>query len=265
MAAVYTPNGSIQVSIAGSGSPLVYLHSATGEGEGTVALDLLAERHTVYAPMFPGFGTSEGIERIDDIEDAIWHIVDVLDALSLDAPDVVGMSLGGWMTAELAARYPARVNRIVLINAAGLWVEGAPIKEIFGRLPDELAEDLFADQSHPMAAIMHEMARLAQDKHAEIPFDLLKPTLQSLAATAKVAWNPYLHDPKLPRLLARVTAPCLVVHGAQDALIPRAHAEAYVALINRARLVDVDGAGHLAALEAPDAVVKVIEEFLAAD
>ena len=259
---VSTPNGSIEVHVAGSGSPLVYFHSATGEGAGTVALDILAGSHTVYAPMFPGFGESGGIERIDDIEDAIWHLVDVLDALELDAPAVAGMSLGGWMAAELAARYPARVSRMVLINPAGLWVEGAPIGEIFGRQPDELAEVLFADQTHPMAALMHQMAVMAEDKHAVIPFDLMRPTLQSLAATAKVAWNPYLHDPKLPKLLPRVTAPTLIIHAAQDRLIPRVHAETYARLIPGAELVDIDGAGHLAVIEAPEAVAKLIEHFL---
>jgi pimeloyl-ACP methyl ester carboxylesterase len=257
---VATPVGSIQLARGGAGRPVVYFHSATGEGGDAVAL--LARNHTVYAPMFPGFGASEGIEHIDDIEDASWHLLDLLDALELERPALVGMSLGGWLAAELAARYPARVEALVLINPAGLWIKDAPIKEIFGRLPNELAEDLFADQSHPVAALMHQMAAVAEDRNAEIPFELLRPTLQSLAATAKLAWDPYLHDPKLARLLPRVRARTLVVHGAADRLIPRPHAEAYAELIPGAELVDVEGAGHLALLEKPDEVTTLIEEFL---
>jgi pimeloyl-ACP methyl ester carboxylesterase len=255
---VTTAVGSIQVAVGGSGDPLVYLHSATGETGDIPLLTALCAQHTVYAPLFPGFGSSEGIEQIEDIEDAVWHLVDLLDVLDLDAPVVVGASLGGWMAAELAARFPTRVSRLVLINPAGLWISGAPIGEIFGRQPDELAEDLFFDQSHPIAAMMHQMAALSLDRNADIPFELLKPTLQSLAATAKVAWNPYLHDPKLPRLLARITAPTVVVHGAEDKLIPRAHAEMFAASIAGAKLVDLEKAGHLAVLEQPDDLAALI-------
>jgi len=154
-------------------------------------------------------------------------------------------------------RYPSAVGRLVLVNPAGLYVEGHPIKEIFGRQPAELAEDMFADQQHPMAQVMHQM-QAVMDSGAEVPFELLKPTLQSLAATAKVAWNPYLHDPKLRRRLYRVSAPTLIVHGRQDRLIPREHAEAYHEGIPGSELVDVEGAGHLLALEKPDALAALI-------
>lgn len=250
--------GRVQVWRAGTGAPVVYLHSAAGEGQGTVALELLANRFEVFAPMFPGFGESEGIERIDDMSDAVLHLLDLFAALEIGAPAVVGASLGGWMAAELAAHYPERVSSLVLVNPAGLHVVGSPIKEIFGRRPDEAAQDLFYDQSHPMAVLMHEMAALADDKHADIPFELMRPTLQSLAATAKVAWNPYLHDPKLAPLLPRITAPTLIVHGAEDRLIPRAHSETYQRLISGARLVDVERAGHLLVVEQPEALVDLV-------
>ena len=86
--------------------------------------------------------------------------------------------------------------------------------------------------------------------------------LQAQAATAKVGWNPYLHDPKLRGRLRRVTAPTLVVHARQDGIVPRAHAEAYAAAIPDATLVDLDGAAHLAPLERPDEVAKLVLEHL---
>jgi pimeloyl-ACP methyl ester carboxylesterase len=260
-----TALGKVQVYRGGprTGDALVYLHSATGEGAGLAVLEQLAETFDVLVPMFPGFGESEGIEGIDDIEDAVFHLLDVLDQLGLRSPSVMGMSLGGWMAAELAMRYPAAVGRLVLVNPAGLYVEGHPIKEIFGRQPGELAQDLFADQSHPMAQMMYGVQAI-MDAKGEIPFELMKPALQSLAATAKVAWNPYLHDPKLRRLLYRVTAPTLIVHGAGDRLIDRTHAEAYAEGIRNTRLVDVEGAGHLLALEKPAELAELVAAFLAA-
>jgi pimeloyl-ACP methyl ester carboxylesterase len=257
-----TAVGKVQLYRAGQGRPLVYLHSATGEGQGLPVLERLAEGHDVVVPMFPGFGESEGTEAIDDIEDAVFHLLDVVGQLGLGPAAVMGMSLGGWMAAELAMRYPSSVSQLILVNPAGLYVEGHPIKEIFGRQPGELAEDLLADQSHPMAQMMHGVQAL-MDAKGEIPFEAMKPTLQALAATAKVAWNPYLHDPKLRRLLYRITAPTLVVHGSQDRLIDRSHAEAYAEGISDARLVDVEGAGHLLALEKPAELAELVEAFLA--
>jgi 2-hydroxy-6-oxonona-2,4-dienedioate hydrolase len=255
--------GKIQVYRGGprTGPPLVYLHSATGEGPGLAVLEELAGTYDVIAPVFPGFGESEGIDGIEDIEDAVFHLLDVFDQLSLISPAVMGMSLGGWMAVELAMRYPSTVSRLILVNPAGLYIEGHPIKEIFGRQPADLARDLFADQNHPMAQMMHGV-QAVMDAKGEIPFEVMKPTLQSLAATAKVAWNPYLHDPKLRRLLYRVTAPTLVVHGAEDRLIDRAHAEAFADGIRDARLVDVEGAGHLLALEKPAELAGLVADFL---
>ena len=122
---VQTPVGKVQVRRGGSGVPVVYLHSATGEGEGLLLLDQLAESFDVVAPMFPGYGESEGIEQIDDMEDAVFHLLDLFDQLGLTSPAVVGMSLGGWMAAELATRYPERVSKLVLVNPAGLYIAGA--------------------------------------------------------------------------------------------------------------------------------------------
>lgn len=258
-----TAVGAVEVHRGGSGgpAPLVYLHSAQGEVPGMALLEELAVTRAVAAPLFPGFGASEGLGAIDDIEDAAFHVLDVLDRLGFAQPDIVGMSLGGWMAVELATRWPDRVRRLVLVNPVGLHVPGAPITEIFGRPLDELAGELIADPEHPLAVLMRAMADMEQHP-GDIPFELVRPVLQALAATAKVGWNPYLHNPKLPGRLRRVDAPTLVVHALHDGIVPRAHAEAYVARIPDARLADIDGAAHLAALERPDEVAKLVREHL---
>jgi pimeloyl-ACP methyl ester carboxylesterase len=256
---VQTHVGKVQVRRGGSGTPVVYLHSATGEGEGLVLLEELAASFDVIAPMFPGYGESEGIEKIDDMEDAVFHLLDLFDQLGLTAPAVVGMSLGGWMAAELATRYPERVSSLVLVNPAGLYIQGAEIKDIFGRTPDEMALDLFADQSQPMAQMMHAMADV---QFENVPFEMIKPYYQTMSATARLAWDPYLHDPKLRKRLHRVSAPTLVVRGAQDTLIPAAHAEAYAAEIPGARLVEVQGAAHLLAIEKPAELAELVRDHV---
>jgi pimeloyl-ACP methyl ester carboxylesterase len=253
-----TAVGPVEIHRGGTGGavPVVYLHSAQGEGAGMALLEELADTRQVVAPVFPGFGTSEGLEAIDDIEDASFHVLDVLDRLDFAQVDMLGLSLGGWMAAELATRWPDRVRRVVLVNAVGLYVHGAPIKEIFGRPLDELAADLYADPDHPVAQMMRAMAQ-AEVNPGDIPFDLIRPMIQSQAATAKLGWNPYLHNPKLERRLGRISAPALVVHGRHDGIVPRAHAERYMAGIPDARLVELDGAAHMATLEVPGEIASL--------
>jgi pimeloyl-ACP methyl ester carboxylesterase len=260
---VETAVGSIELHRGGSGgpAPLLYLHSAQGEAPGMVLLEELADTRHVVAPLFPGFGASEGLELIDDIEDAAFHLLDVLDRLELPWCDVVGLSLGGWMAAELAVRWPERVRRMVLVNPVGLYVEGAPITEIFGRSLAELADELFADRDYPIAQLMRAMDGMEADP-SQIPFDLVRPVLQAQAATAKVGWNPYLHDPKLRGRLGRITSPTVIIHARQDGIVPRAHAEAYASAIRDATVVDLDDAGHLAPLERPGPVATLVVDHL---
>ena len=78
-----------------------------------------------------------------------------------------------------------------------------------------------------------------------------------------MGWDPYLHNPKLGRRLHRITSPTLIVHGTEDNLFARAHAEAYAAGIKGARIVDVQGAGHMLPLERPEELAAIVRDFLA--
>lgn len=260
-----TTVGKVQLRRGGSGDPLVYLHSAGGEGEGLQLFNLLADDHDFYAPIFPGFGASEGIEQIDDIEDAVFHLLDLFDRLGLTSPAIVALSLGGWMAAELATRYPERVSRLVLINPAGLYIAGAEVGDIFSRSPAQMCEDMFYDKKHPVAQLMLQMDRAFSDTAnlANIPFQMIEPMIKSMAASARLGWNPYLHNPKLRKRLHRITAPTLVVRGTHDTLIPAAHARAYADEIPGARHVEIDDGAHMVTIERPERVAAIVNEFLA--
>lgn len=258
-----TEIGKIQVFRGGSGAPIVYLHSAGGESTNG-ALESLADSFEVIVPVLPGYGESEGIERIDDTEDVAFHLLDVWDRLGLGAPVVVGLSLGAWMALELATRYPDRVGRLVLVNPVGLYLEHAPIKELFGRSPAELADDMIADRDHPVAQMMRAMAEWTGDvgQQVEIPLELVLPLYKSLSATAKIGWDPYLHNPKLRGRLGRVSAPTLVIRGAADTFLPAEHAQTYAAELPNARLEVIEDAAHLLPLEKPEELAAAVRRFL---
>lgn len=259
---VDAPIGKIQLWRGGSGPQLVYLHSAGGEST-QPALDLLTEGYEVLVPMFPGFAESEGIDEIDGVEDAVFHLLDLWDLLGLDAPPVLGLSLGGWLALELATRYPDRVSKMVLVNPVGICIPEQPMAEMFGRTPGELADMLFADQSYPIAAAMHAMDAFSGDvgKETEIPIEVVLPMWKALGATAKLGWDPYLHNPKLRGRLRRITAPTLIVAGAQDGLVPPIYAETFAAEIPGARLEVIQGAAHWLPFEKPEELAALVNDF----
>ncbi len=102
----------------GSGPPLILLHGGLGSGEmfGPV-LPLLAERHQVVVADLQGHGRTADIDRPLDVRLMAGDIAALIDHLGLDKPDVVGYSLGGGVALQTAARYPAKVRRLVMVSA----------------------------------------------------------------------------------------------------------------------------------------------------
>lgn len=244
----------------GSGAPLLYLHSAMGEAFWLPHLERLAERYALHAPAHPGFLSSEGLDAIRDVEDYVDHYCAYLDAKGWERVPVVGLSLGGWIAAELAARHPERVERLVLADAVGIWIKERPIADLFAldtRHPERLRELLFADPSGPAAQLVP-----LPGQGDALPDDVLERMMNAMTATAKVGWNPLLHDPKLEAKLPRVAAPTLVLWGAEDRVTPPEYGEKYAKLIPGAELETLPGAGHLAPLERPDGWAEAVARFL---
>jgi pimeloyl-ACP methyl ester carboxylesterase len=243
----------IQLFEGGDGPPLVYLHGA-GTYWWVPGHDLLAKQRRVMVPVHPGFGTSTGVEEIDDIEDMVFHTLDVLDALGLERVDLVGLSLGGWLAAELALRQPQRVNRLVLVNAAGLRLPDVPTPDLFLATPAESRALLFADPHGPIA--------MAAIPETPPPPDKMILIMRGREAAARVLWNPHKAYRKLMSRLDRIKTPTLVVWGANDRLFPVAYGHAYQKGIPGARLVTIDRCGHLPPVEAPERFAAAVLDFL---
>src|SRR6266481_4336358 len=129
----------------GSGAPLVFLHGPGGLFAENPFLDHLAGRYHVFAPELPGYGESTGEDLLEDMLDFTLHGWDVVAALGLERPHLVGHSMGGMIAAEMACLAPNDLAKLVLVSAAGLWIDEHPIPDIFTMLPFQLAEALFHD------------------------------------------------------------------------------------------------------------------------
>lgn len=243
----------IQVMRGGKGPPLVYLHSAGGEMDWTAFHNGLAEHFSVIAPAHPGFALSEGLDKIDDMQDLVWHYVDLFAQFDLRRVPVVGFSLGGWLGVELAVLRPELVSKLVMVNAAGLHVPGAPMAEWFIDNFEKLRNLLFYDPESPL---VEEVMPLSLDDMRILQF------LRAREATARVGWSPYLHNPKLPAHLRRVQCPTLLIWGHDDKLIPLAHGQEYAKLIPGARLEIIERCGHMLPYEKPEEFVRLATQFL---
>ncbi len=242
----------------GQGRPLLYLHGALAEGIWLPHLTALAQRYELHVPAHPGFLGSEGIDEIRDVEDLVYHYLAYLDLMGWSSVDIVGLSLGGWIAAEIAARYPSRVSGLVLTDAVGIWVPETPIKDIFAldtRYPEQLPDMFFHDTSGPLAQALAQAPREMSD-------EMLTIFMNSFAATAKIGWNPLLHDPRLESLLPRVSARTLCLWGANDQIVPPVYAEKFAKLIPGAELRMIPECGHLPPLEKPEAFVQAVCEFI---
>ena len=101
----------------------------------------LAETHASSRPAHPGCDGQRRACRDGRIDDVVFHYLELFDALGLEAFDLVGHCVGGWIAAELAVRHPERVRRLVLIGACGLFVPGEPIGDVFMHAQPERGVD----------------------------------------------------------------------------------------------------------------------------
>lgn len=240
---------------AGSGTPLLYLHHLLGLAGFEPALELLAESFDVIAPYAPGWGPAK--DQLPDFDegplDLTLHQCDILDAFGLQSAHVVGVSIGAWMAAELAAIAPQRVDRLVLVNPLGLWLDDVGGEDPFAQHPGFPSAVLFADPDGRHKHLFE--GRDTMDAHVD--------ELMSLRASAKFLWP--IPDTGIKRRLPRIKAPTLIATSDKDVVVPEAYGPAWQAAIGGARLTTLYDAGHLAELDQPGAFAQLVGEFLGHD
>jgi pimeloyl-ACP methyl ester carboxylesterase len=252
---IKTHHVPVQVLEGGSGPDLVVLHDAGGFTADHPFLGALAQHYRVYAPLLPGYGTSDEAPGIRDMLDVTLHTFDVVEALGLKRPMLLGCSLGGMIAAEMAAIAPHEVERLVLIAPAGLWLDDHPIPDLFSMLPYELPGVLFHDV---------ELGRKLLTGGVDIDNpDFLIPFLVNYARTFGMAGKFLfpIPDRGLKDRLYRITARTRLIWGESDRLISLPYAGHFERGIAKADLVTIPRAGHVPHLEQTDATIRAIIDF----
>lgn len=249
---VQTPHVPVRYLTGGAGAPLVYLHGAGGVTADDPLLAALARTHTVYAPFVPGYGDSEECGEIRDMLDFTLHTWDVVAALGLRDPVLVGHSMGGMIAAEMAAVQPNDVSRLALIAPAGLWDDARPIADLFAAMPYEMPALLFHDAE--AGAAMLTAGRDVTDPNFLQTY--LVTNARQLGMAGRILFP--IPERGLKQRLYRIQAKTVIVWGDSDRLIPPAYAHAFKKAIGGAELVSIPEAGHMVTLERPAAVAEAI-------
>ena len=247
---------SLEMFDAGAGAPVLFLHGCDGFDPAHRYATKLGEQARLIAPSHPGFGRSALPDWITEVDDIAYIYLELLDHLGMATVDLVGCSIGGWIAAEMATKAPRRFRRIVLSAPVGVKTgptDRLDIPDVFAMPEEELARLMFHDPA---------MGRLDP---AAISDAGLAIRLRNRESLALLAWEPYMHNPKLRHRLHSVDCPVLFLRGESDRLVSDAYLSRYAGLLPDARCATIAAAGHALEVEQPDAFVARIEAFLGAD
>ena len=246
----------IELIKRGTGRPLLLLHPAIGIKSTDRVIEELARSFTLIAPSHPGFGRSELPRAMTTVDDLAYFYLDLLDALDLREVIMVGASFGGWLAAEIAIKSTARVSHLVLANPVGIKVGGREHRDIV---------DIFAISEDEFLQLAYHDASVGKRDYKCMPEPEVKAASRNREATARYAWSPYMHDPKLRGRLHRIGIPTLLLWGMNDRVLTEAYGRAYCAAIPGARFEPIERAGHFPHVEQPEQFAEKIFAFVGSD
>ncbi|WP_187830419.1 alpha/beta fold hydrolase [Siccirubricoccus phaeus] len=237
----------------GSGKPLGFLAGFGGLPRWVPFLDALAAKRTVIVPSLPGFpGGDRGHSVLDTHLDWVLATRRLLGAAGLDGADLAASSVGASLAAEVAALWPETRRKLALIAPFGLFDERDPPTDPWAQRMTDLPGLLTADPERWKAL----KAVPEGANSVEWPIEQTRAS----EAAARIFWP--LGNTRLEKRLPLVSAPTLLLWGEQDRIMPRSYAARIAGLLggpSETRIIP--GAGHLAELDAPEAVAAAILAF----
>jgi pimeloyl-ACP methyl ester carboxylesterase len=238
---------------AGEGKPLGVLGGLVGFPHWSPFLESLASERRVVVPSLPGFPGGLGHDRLDDLPDWLAATLDLLEAAGLSGADLVGLSVGGALAAEVAAFSRATVGRLVLVAPFGLFDEAEPVSDVWAqRVPD--VPGLLS--AHP-----ERLAEALATPDGIEPLEWQIVQMRASEAAARLLWPNC--DVGLSKRLHRIRADTLLVWGSDDRVIPASYAKRFADGISGPTTVQtLEDAGHLVDVDQPTALAERVLAFL---
>lgn len=246
---------------AGHGRPVVLLHAfPLASAMWRPQLAALADRHRVIAPNLPGFGGSGGFNGTSSIELMADFVVQLLDALRVQEPIVLGgLSMGGYVALNLARRHAERLRGLILADT-----RAEPDSEEAKNNRDKLMA--FAEKHSPVEVIEQLLPKMVSEEtrrqRPEVVAEVRRLAAAQTPAAIIGALQALRDRPDAVPVLGIIQVPTLVLVGSDDQLTPPAMAETLAKGIRGARLTILPGAGHLANLECAEMFNAEVRAFL---
>jgi pimeloyl-ACP methyl ester carboxylesterase len=246
---------TLAYDVAGSGPGLLLLHSGISDRRmWDPQWEALATAgFRVVRCDFRGFGESPAPSApYNEAED----VAEVLDAAGLDSAAVVGSSYGGRVAQEVAARWPERVSKLVLVCSSSADLEPGPALGELWRQEEVRIEagEIDAAVDLNLAAFLGPEASAAAREHLR--------EMQRHSFDVQLAAGDEYPPTDVPFSLSSITAPSLVISGAKDLPEFRELARRLTDTLSEARAVELPWAGHLPTLERPQELTALLTEFL---
>ena len=232
-------------------------------------IEPLAKFYKVYAIDLVGFGRTEKHEGPYTPSFMVDFINDALTALNLEKVTLIGLSMGGGLSILYTLRFPHKVDKLVLVDSAGLGKEIIFSMRLMS-LP--FLGELITKPSRKMAYLFFKPAVLnpnqLKGQFTDIYYGLfslpgaqmaLLKVLRSMGTILGVKKN-ILNETMMN--LHRITSPTLIIWGRQDAIIPLKQAYYAKEKISNSKLHIIEQCGHMPNFEKPDEFNQVVLDFL---
>ena len=197
------------------------------------------------------------------IESMIEHVHDILDALGLDRPALVGHSMGGSLIYHFASRYPDRVRCLGLLSPVGL--RGVPLMWLYRSLTPRLLGRLMRRVKPRLAvklALRRVYGRRGHFTERDVEEFLAPSQFPEYSTTMRELLHNYDWNAAKHRKLAKVDVPAAGIWGSLDHLMPDDGMGVYVPLLPQLVLRAIPDAGHIIPEETPDEVNTAVIELL---
>lgn len=256
----------MQVIERGSGTPLVFIPGLQGRWEyARITVEALARHFRVITSSLcdePSAGAE--FDRAGGLDAYGNHIKTIMDAAGVQSAVVCGLSFGGLVALNVAARFPDRVEQLVLTSTPGPGFHLRKRHEVYARLPWIFGPVFLVEA--PFRA-NPEIRRAIPDVRRRTAFgwSMLKTALRSPLSPARMAARATLIAAcDIPRACAEIKAPTLVVTGETDLdfVVNTGTSMRYTTLINGARHVVLEDTGHQGTLTRPDAFAAIVRNFV---
>jgi pimeloyl-ACP methyl ester carboxylesterase len=255
--------GGMSFDDLGDGPAVVLLHAfPLARAMWRPQVEALKADYRLIVPDLRGFGGSAGFADGMSVETLADDVAALLDELKVPGPVVLGgLSMGGYVALAFARRHPARLRGLVLADTK------ADPDDAEGRANrDRLIA--FAQNNTARAVIDQMLPKLlgvdTTARHSEVVEEVRAIGSRQAAAGIVSALKALRDRPDANTGLSAIAVPTLVIVGRDDTLTPPAKSEAMAATVPNARLVVLDGAGHLSNLEQPERFNAALRSFLQA-